>query len=262
MPSRGSVGVPHQLSVEIEKSDGVHFELIAHPDAVDGWFSVVGPFKGNVTIVPAARGAFTSVKVRTRSDFPLGLLKIIWWSEVTAASPLYVAPTAVETVFDVPSSGTTALGIRRGDELVGLREYVAGDLQRDIHWQSVARTGTLMVKDRQELQEKQEVTVVAETSQLQQIEDIERVDFLLGSVRFVVERLWREGFPVRLITTERSLTANEQEQLDVQPKDHAVVHSFELLERLAKVVPGSTVPFLADGSKPLIVVAPQGVRWL
>jgi len=42
----------------------------------------------------------------------------------------------------------------RGEELFGFREYVRGDQVRDIHWKTSARTGRLMIKEKEREEER------------------------------------------------------------------------------------------------------------
>lgn len=73
--------------------------------------------------------------------------------EVAARSDLLVAPTVEELEGLPPALFGSGRGesyskqvFRSGDELYAMREYQIGDDLRRIHWPSVARTGTLMIR--------------------------------------------------------------------------------------------------------------------
>jgi hypothetical protein len=103
-------------------------------------------------VVPAVRRGRLRLGpvVVTRFD-PLGL--VARHRPHAAGQHLWVHPrhhlaAPVPTGLDVELEGAPVEGAPRGAvTFASLREYVAGDDVRQIHWRSTARTGTLMVRD-------------------------------------------------------------------------------------------------------------------
>ncbi|RFA17268.1 DUF58 domain-containing protein [Subtercola boreus] len=105
--------------------------------------------------IPTARRAVLNVgPVKSVRGDPLGLLRreIRW----TDAIELYVHPRTVRLEgssagFIRDLEGQTTKDLSNDDvSFHALREYVAGDDRRNIHWKTSARTGTLMVRQFEE----------------------------------------------------------------------------------------------------------------
>ncbi|MRG61471.1 DUF58 domain-containing protein [Agromyces sp. CFH 90414] len=100
------------------------------------------------------RGVVTVGPARTVRADPVGIVRReIVWSD---ASPLHVHPRTVpistlSTGFVRDLEGTPTRDLTASDiAFHALREYVAGDDRRHIHWRSSAKTGTFMVRQFEE----------------------------------------------------------------------------------------------------------------
>lgn len=151
VPRDGVARRPLAVSVELAASGP--FE-IAVPALGIGWTGVTRHGTGTLEAVPPRRGVVSGYTVELRSAAPLGLW---WWRRslrFEAPQPLHVAPAAAGvalhrgwTTASTTAPSTLALGAH-GDELVrGVRDYVAGDPPKLVHWRASARTGTLVVRE-------------------------------------------------------------------------------------------------------------------
>ena len=150
-------GAGGPLSLRVEPGSRTRAALVGEITLADGSrirvpVSVVrGPTVVTGGVPPLPRGLHRVVHARLLSDWPLGLLR---------ASRRIPAPEVL-VVFPAPAEPEAARGGEGGlDELLGecrprdgalqpsgVREYVAGDELRRIHWRASARRGTLAVKE-------------------------------------------------------------------------------------------------------------------
>ncbi|MFH5823504.1 DUF58 domain-containing protein [Georgenia sp. AZ-5] len=119
-----------------------------------------------VFAIPTARRAVIPVgPVRSVRGDPLGLVRrAVSWTQV---HELYVHPRTVGLASGAagllhdlegrPSSDITASDL----SFHALREYIAGDDRRHVHWRSSARTGTLMVRQFEETRRSQVVVALS-----------------------------------------------------------------------------------------------------
>ncbi|MBI5546636.1 MAG: DUF58 domain-containing protein [Deltaproteobacteria bacterium] len=102
------------------------------------------------------RGAFELKKVQAASSFPAGLVKVGRGRKVRERVLVYPKFSRLER-FEIPHGrnyqpGGLPIASKVGEscEFFGSREWREGDLVRDIHWPSLARTGRLIVREFQE----------------------------------------------------------------------------------------------------------------
>jgi uncharacterized protein (DUF58 family) len=119
-----------------------------------------------VSVTPPSRGVLPSVRVRLATAAPLGL---VWWS----VDRVVKLPRTIEIsprLGHGPVMGSESIGNEEGHghpviastgELRGVRAYQHGDSRRRVHWRATAHTGSLMVRETEELPDNP-VTIVAE----------------------------------------------------------------------------------------------------
>lgn len=99
------------------------------------------------------RGVRTPGLVTVETRYPLGLFRA--WSPIESGARVLVYPRPVfadagRMEFKPDETpGHAASGAKKGgaEEFYGLREYAKGDLMSRVHWKSLARAGTLAVKE-------------------------------------------------------------------------------------------------------------------
>lgn len=102
------------------------------------------------TVVPARRGRMTLQLQGVESKFPFGFIRKTV-GEVLAESVLvWPAPVAYRLLQQVDGRqqriGESRLKVGAGSDLLKIRNYVAGDAPRLIHWRATARSGKLIVR--------------------------------------------------------------------------------------------------------------------
>ncbi len=238
------------------------------------WVPAEMPGEGVVLWRPRSRGVAPRLTVRLQSSIPLGLAAVVRELAVAPPAPVHAAPAAEPVAhLAVPTTGSrrvdspatggdphgqlapdggaidgrllVAAGAGPGDA-VGLRPYVPGDPGRDVHWPTVARTGTLMVRER--LPEPAFTPEVTVTVRAADEADLDRV---AGQARGVVEQLLQAGYPVRIDSVEGGA------------RIVGAVHGRDdLIVRLARLGAGEPGP--ADGQREpgaRLVVDQDGLRW-
>lgn len=149
LPRDAVAGRPMRVSLDAAAADP--FE-IAVPALGIGWSGIARPGAGALEALAGRRGVLGEYTVELRSAAPLGLW---WWHRrirCTPPRPLHIAPAPARV--SLPrwraggsSAGAVATGTH-GDELVrGVRDYVAGDPPKLVHWHASARTGSLVVRE-------------------------------------------------------------------------------------------------------------------
>ncbi|MFV0258409.1 MAG: DUF58 domain-containing protein [Acidimicrobiales bacterium] len=119
---------------------------------------LLSPGSARLSVDPGERGLVDRVQVILEARATLGLVAAVASATVPLHRPLAVAPIPAAQV--VRAMGAAAETSGRDDEPVGVRPYVPGDRQRDIHWPTVARSRTLMVRERARHRAAERVTVV------------------------------------------------------------------------------------------------------
>jgi uncharacterized protein (DUF58 family) len=197
--------------------------------------TATAPARGDVAVVPAARGVISEVSVLCEAAAPLGL---VWWRRrwtLVLDRPIEVAPVPIEEPL-----AARALAARPGGEAVRtLREYVAGDAAKLIHWPSTARRGQLVVK---ELEEPDRPGLVL---RVELGDDPVRAEVVAGRAMGAALGALRAGLDVTLLTAEPT-----------GPRAGLVRSPIDAGRHLARAVPGPP----ADGPVPEgAVVVDMGV---
>lgn len=152
-PREGTVGRTSELTIDVTAGNASR-PLKLLPLGFDGpWTGVITPARGQLPLIPMQRGVFTSVLLDVRSAAPLGL---VWWRRrilVELPRPFEVGPMPAAVTFEAPQgaddSGTDEgrISSTTADAVKTIREYVAGDPIKLVHWAATARAGELMVKE-------------------------------------------------------------------------------------------------------------------
>jgi uncharacterized protein (DUF58 family) len=102
---------------------------------------------------PKHRGEIRFSGLRVSTRFPFGLFVKSRQLDLPEIGLVYpqISPVALKTgsASDLAEHEEEASTSRDGDEISGLREFVAGDSQRRIHWRSSLRAGRLLVGERE-----------------------------------------------------------------------------------------------------------------
>lgn len=152
-PRDGTVGRTAELTVDARAgSSSVPLKLL--PMGFDGpWTGVMTPARGQLPLVPMKRGLYTSVLLDVRSAAPIGL---VWWRRrilVELPRPFEIGPRPLSVTLEAPrgaddsGSDDGRVSSTTADAVKTIREYVAGDPIKLVHWAATARAGELMVKE-------------------------------------------------------------------------------------------------------------------
>lgn len=139
MPVRLRADAPQRWGIALEGGDGPPPVKAPGPDAAaDAEFR----------FPPRPRGRFRPPRLRVRTEWPFGLLRV--WSWVWPDVDGIVYPACVDHGLSPPEQPASA-GFDRprtgGEEdFAGLRAYQPGDSPRRISWTAFARTDDLLVK--------------------------------------------------------------------------------------------------------------------
>ncbi|MCP3990815.1 MAG: DUF58 domain-containing protein [Actinomycetia bacterium] len=249
-PTTVTAGDPFDISLTLDS--GRPLECAVNVDHAErAWVPVVGPAQGEVVLRVEERGVLDRLQVRLQTSAPFGLTACIRTIEVGLGAPISVAPRPLPASIPDSLMGRHRLDAYGGDEPVGLRPYVVGDTQRDVHWPAVARTGFLVVRDRRMHQSGVDIDVVIDTSLFGADVDVE---ILLGRARSGLEKVMAAGYQVRLVTTE----AGDPSRIVTAP----LAGRDDLAARLARVVadPTASVPKIG-GVTDCLVATPKGLVW-
>lgn len=266
VPLTVSVDGPHRLEGALGVRGGVR-----------RWVPAQMPGEGVVLWRPRSRGVVDLVTVRLQSSIPLGLAAVVREVAVAPPAPVHAAPPAEAVALasvpmaggrgadggPLPASGShgspvdglflSGAAAGPGDP-TGLRPYVPGDPGRDIHWPTVARTGTLMVRERPPA-----VGLPPEVTVVVRADDDDGIDRVAGQARGAAEHLLQAGYTVRVDSVEAG-----------GARVVAAVHGRDdLIVRLARLGPGEPAERGAaaagpagDGWRPVrLMVDQDGLRW-
>ena len=263
VPLAVAVAGPHRLEGALGVRGGVR-----------RWVPAQMPGEGVVLWRARNRGVVERVTVRLQTSIPLGLAAVVREVAVVPSAPVHAAPAAEPVVLNAvpfgpgggpdgaPPEGTVDDGRSRDDRLLlaagvgtgdptGLRPYVPGDPGRDVHWPTVARTGTLMVRERPP-----GLGIPLEVTVLVRAVDEAGADRVAGQARGAAEQLLQAGYRVRIDSVE----AGARVVGAVHGRD-------DLMARLARFGPGepdSPGGDPAGGSgrwRTGLMVDQDGLRW-
>ncbi|MEM9132540.1 MAG: DUF58 domain-containing protein [Actinomycetota bacterium] len=217
------------------------------------------PVTGDVAVHATQRGVLDTVAVGLRSTGPIGLAASSRLLRVDLAAPVHVEPRRIPVQLPSMAVIDPLTHVYRGDdEPIGLRPYARGDSPRDVHWASVARTGTMVVRDRRRGVAGTELDVIIETFRA----DCDLAQ-LLGQARSALEQLLAAGYHIRLVTVEADPTSAPGD--DGGGARYAIGLLSNLAElgvRLSRVVVGRPGHLAgAIGSSARLVIRPEGFQW-
>ena len=139
------------------------------------------------------RSVVDRVDLAVRATTSFGLVDAVRTCPIELDPPIVVAPAPVATPIPPhPVAGSSAPSAGGADD-AGLRRYRPGDLRRNVHWPSVARTGILLVRDLEAPTERSSVVDLSV-----RVDDPAAVDVALGRARSTGEALLAAGHGIRL----------------------------------------------------------------
>ncbi|MCL5948281.1 MAG: DUF58 domain-containing protein [Actinobacteria bacterium] len=163
-----------------------------------------GPLRVPCRLTSLRRGLVNRLEFDVATAWPLGIL---WWHKKATFDlgyPIHVAPRRgqpLDTDILEGSSGGDLYGMAgrpgsyRGYQR-GVRQYVPGDLPRDVHWPASAHAGRLMARER-EIQQGQPVLLDVRLSA-----DVDEADLLAERLMGSVDWMIRSGRELVMITLE------------------------------------------------------------
>ena len=253
--------------------------ILVGVDTRDEWLSVPVPSDNfDVDVVMANPGVFSGLSTVVAVGGPLGLLAVRRKVTIECDEPLSVVPppipTTVPNLRTLAGSATADIGAALarnghgsakgwavGEDVAGFRRYRPGDRLADVSWQALARTGMLIVAERERVTEHGLVTI-AVVVDLRSDDDEETVSRILGQARFIVERIRRSGQKVRLVAWQETLDGG------VEARDISVVGGDAMLRQLAAAVvsPTSQGPSASRAENrqgaTVVEIDRNGARWL
>ena len=247
-PREGTVGRTAELTLEVTAggtASAARRPVKLLPLGFDGpWTGVVTPARGQLPLIPLRRGVYTSVLLDVRSAAPLGL---VWWKRkvlVELPRPFEVGPMPIHVRLD-PPRGSEDMGTDDGrvasslaDAVKTVREYVAGDPIKLIHWPATARAGELMVKEL----EAPVAPVLCIAVDLRRGDDAAVEDAASRAAGLALAAI-TAGVPVTLLTAEAT-----------GPRSGPVSSPGDVNRRLARAIAGG-LPSPPRGTDPIVVSA-------
>ncbi len=176
------------------------------------------------------RGRISIPHVHVSSIFPLGIfhkgqrypvgLEFLVFPEIQAAPNLRSSRRKL-------GDGKSSQVLGRGHELLSLRDFRIGDDQRSVHWRRTARTGRMIVVER-EAEQDQRLTIVLDNgvgtprSPL----DRDRFERLVSEAATATYHYLARGYEIELLSRDRSI-----------PFGRGQAHRIRIMEYLALVEP-------------------------
>ena len=244
-PRDGTVGRTAELTLDVTVAGGAARPVKLLPLGFDGpWTGVVTPARGRLPLVPRRRGVYSSVLLDVRSAAPLGL---VWWRRrmrVELPRPFEVGPMPIPARLEPPrgseDSGTDdgRVASSLADAVKTVREYVAGDAIKLVHWPATARSGELMVKEL----EAPVAPVLCLAVDLRRGDDAAVEEAASRAAGLALAAI-SAGVPVTMLTAEAT-----------GPRSGPVTSSGDVNRRLARAIAGP-LPAPPRGTDPIVVSA-------
>ena len=220
-------------------------------------------------VIPAARRGIVDVgpATTTRSD-PLRLLqRTFHWADVQT---LYIHPVTIAVpstsqgfVRDLEGRSTRTL-TNEDISFHAVREYARGDAQRQIHWKSTAKTGTLMVRQFEETR-RSTLSIVLDLDERSYADDAE-FEMAVSAAGSLGVRAVRDGRDVQVVVSgevpefaRASVRSLEQlavttprrllDDLSGVDRSPHVVAMTTLTRMLVEVTNDTSLAFLVTGSQ-------------
>ena len=122
--------------------------MLWDPPTITADVSAASTTRMSITLPAATRGWLPACVFSVSTDFPLGLFHAWTWAELDMTCLVYPQPAdaGLEPPVSIGSGGHSTGGRSGQDEFSGLRNYQRGDTPRSIHWKSLPKLRTPMVK--------------------------------------------------------------------------------------------------------------------
>ncbi|MEL7155204.1 MAG: DUF58 domain-containing protein [Actinomycetota bacterium] len=267
-PKTAIVGFEYRLRLDW-RTDRALECLVGVEGATRPWVPALLPATGDVVVTSNERGVVEEVVVRLQTSVPFGLVACARTMRVPLVAPVHIEPRRVPVRLPPPAVIDPMNHAYRGDDSVGLRPYAIGDAPRDVHWPSVARTGTMVVRDRRRTAAGTELDVIIDTADAE-----DDLAHMLGQAGSALEQLLAAGYHIRLVTIEAEPAPSEPavdrgagaEGRGERPVRYAIgllTARDEIGVRLSRIVvgrPGRLEGLI--GSSARLVIEPGGFRWL
>lgn len=206
-------------------------------------------------VIPAARRGIVDVgpATTTRSD-PLRLLqRTFHWADVQTLfiHPVTIAVPSTSQGFVRDLEGRSTRTLTNEDiSFHAVREYARGDAQRQIHWKSTAKTGTLMVRQFEETR-RSTLSIVLDLDSSSYADDAE-FEMAVSAAGSLGVRAVRDGRDVQVVVSGEvpefaRASVRSLEQL-------AVTTPRRLLDDLSGVEQGANVVAMAGLTRMLVEV--------
>lgn len=250
-PREGTVGRTAELMIDVRAPGSRPLKLL--PLGFDGpWTGVIAPAAGGLPLVPLRRGVYTSVLLDVRSAAPFGL---VWWRRrilVELTRAFEVGPMPVVVRLDAPH-GIEDSGVDDGratstsaDAVKTVREYVAGDPIKLVHWPATARAGEVMVKELEApVAPVLCIAVDLRDGATRPDDRNDRVEEAASYAAGLAIAAINAGVPVTMLTAERT-----------GPRSGPVASAGDVNRRLARAIAGP-LPAAPRGVEPTVV----GTGW-
>lgn len=232
-------GVAMPLTVELP-SDPSPITVVVEP-----------PASGSLEATAQRRGVIGSVRLNAQSSGLSGLVTCVRTHKAPLARHVEVGPRPVVPTQPFPDLGggwgEGATSAAPDAELVrGLRDYVAGDRMRQVHWRATARYGDLVVKETEEPQ----------SPVLHVVLDLgagrDAGEAAAGRTAWYAGEALKRGYHVTLTTMERK-----------SPRTESVPSALVLNRRLARAGRGAPpLPETVVRGVRVLVVSDEGDSWL
>ncbi len=249
-PTTATVGDPFAVTLALESGRSLDCAInVEHAERA--WVPVAGSAQGEIVLRVEERGVLDRPQVRLPTSPPFALVACIRTIETGLKASVSIAPRLLPASIPASITGRDRPDSRGGDESVGIRPYAAGDSQRDVHWLSVARTGSMVVRDRRLHHSGVDLDAVIDTNLFGPDIDVET---MLGRARSGLEQVMAAGYRVRLVTNE----TGDPSRIVTAP----ITSRDDLAARLARVVahPTASMP-KTEGVMGWLVATPEGLVW-